>query len=454
MPSRTRPAAAGRTHPAAGRTRRSPGVPDGSRRLPGLRPPASLRGRLVVTVAGLVALALGTVAGATFGALQDWRGHEGARLLAMDTPQALLAASDELTGRVANVMIISSAVALAGLTLLAAHLVGRGLRPLDRIVEAAADIGAGDLDRRIETAPDGSEVGRLGHALNAMLGQIERAFRQREESQDRLRRFVADASHELRTPIATIRGYAELFRRGAAGRPQDLATAMRRIEAEAARMGALVDEMLLLARLDQGRPLEHAPVELTGIAADAVADALAVEPDRPLSVEHDGPVEVRGDAARLRQVVGNLLANVLAHTPPGTPAVVRVSMTAGTGPASGTASASGTGPVDAAGAVGPARRAGEPLIEAGEALIEVADEGPGLTPEQCTLVFERFYRADRTREGSGDRGGAGLGLSIVAAVAAAHGGRAEAVARPGRGAAFRVRLPAGAGRPAPPGTVP
>ncbi|GIH96762.1 sensor histidine kinase [Planobispora siamensis] len=429
MPSRTRPAAE-RSRSAAA---------DRARRLPGLRRPLSLRGRLVVTVAGLVALALGTVAGATFGALQDWRGHEGARLLAMDTPQALLAASDELTGRVANVMIISSVTALAGLTLLAAHLVRRGLRPLDRIVEAAADIGAGDLDRRIETAPDGSEVGRLGHALNAMLGQIEKAFRQREESQDRLRRFVADASHELRTPIATIRGYAELFRRGAAGRPQDLATAMRRIEAEAARMGALVDEMLLLARLDQGRPLERAPVELTGIAADAVADALAVDPDRPLSVEHDGPVEVRGDAARLRQVVGNLLANVLAHTPPGTPAVVRVSMTAGTGPA------------DAAGSAGPARRAGEAPVEAGEAVIEVADEGSGLTPEQCALVFERFYRADRTREGPGDRGGAGLGLSIVAAVAAAHGGRAEAVARPGGGAVFRVRLPAGDADPAPPG---
>nr|BFE88935.1 hypothetical protein GCM10020093_115360 [Planobispora longispora] len=277
-----------------------------------------------MTVVGLVALALGTVAGATFGALQDWRGHNGARLLAMDTPQARFAASNELTERLAHVMVVSSAVVLAGLTLLAAHLLRRGLRPLDRIVETAADIGAGDLDRRIDAAPAGSEVGRLGHALNAMLGQIEEAFREREESRDRLRRFVADASHELRTPIATIRGYAELFRRGAATRPEDLATAMRRIEAEAARMGALVDEMLLLARLDQGRPLERAPVELTGLVADAVADALAVEPDRPISAEYGGPVEVPGDEARLRQAAGNLLANVLAHTPPGSPAAVRV----------------------------------------------------------------------------------------------------------------------------------
>ncbi|WP_197286897.1 sensor histidine kinase [Planomonospora sphaerica] len=375
--------------------------------------PVSLRARLVVTVAGLVALALGLVAGAVFGALQDWRGHHGARLLALDTPEALLAASDELTERVARVLAVSSAVALAGLTLLAAHLVRRGLRPLDRIVEAAADVGAGDLDRRIETGPAGSEVGRLGHALNAMLGQLERAFRQREESQERLRRFVADASHELRTPVATIRGYAELFRRGAASRPEDLAKAMSRIEAEAIRMGALVDEMLLLARLDRARPLERAPVELASLVADAVADTLAIEPDRPLRAEHPGPVEVPGDAARIRQAVGNLLANVLAHTPPGTPAVVRV------------------------------RRDG------GEAVIEVADEGPGLTEEQRALVFERFYRvehtrgADHARGGDRRRGGAGLGLAIVAAVAAAHGGRAEADSGPGKGAVFRMTLPAG-----------
>ncbi|GAA2846910.1 hypothetical protein GCM10010517_03700 [Streptosporangium fragile] len=365
----------------------------------------SLRTRLVLTVVGLVALALGVAAGATFGALQDWRGHGSARLLALTTPQQLVAASDELTERVAWVMIGSSAAALVCLTLLAAHLIRRGLRPLDRIVETAAAIGEGNLDRRIEAAPATSEVGRLGHALNQMLAQIEEAFREREASEDRLRRFVADASHELRTPIASIRGYAELFRRGAATRPEDLAKAMSRIEAEATRMGSLVDEMLLLARLDTGRPLERAPVELTALAADAVADILAIEPLRPLSLEYDGPVEVSGDAARIRQVVGNLLANVLSHTPEGTPAVVRI------------------------------RADGE------HAVIEVADEGPGLTDEQSALVFERFYRADHTHNGVRRQAGAGLGLSIVAAVAAAHGGDAAVTSRPGAGATFRVRLP-------------
>ncbi|WP_084963800.1 sensor histidine kinase [Thermoactinospora rubra] len=365
----------------------------------------SLRVRLVLTVVGLLALALALAGGATFGAIQDWRGPGGSRLLALTSEEQLLAAADELTRRVALVMIGTSGFALAGLTLLALLLIRRDLRPLDRIVDTATAIGAGDLGRRIETAPPDTEVGRLGAALNAMLGQIESAFREREASQDRLRRFVADASHELRTPIATIRGYAELFRRGAATRRDDLEKAMRRIESEAARMGSLVEELLLLARLDQGRPLERRPVALDALAADAVADTLAIEPDRPLTLACDGPVEVVGDAAKLRQAVGNLLVNVLHHTPRGTPATVRVT-------------ASG-----------------------GRAVVEVADQGPGLTDEQRSLVFERFYRGDH---GHGDRraqGGAGLGLSIVAAVAAAHGGEASVSSAPGGGAAFRIILP-------------
>jgi signal transduction histidine kinase len=372
----------------------------------------SLRLRLLLTVVGLLALSLAMAAGATFGALQDWRGPGSSRLLALTTPEQLLAASDELTERVAFVMIGSSGFALAFLTLLAAHLIRRGLRPLDRIVETAAAIGGGDLARRVETAPPDTEVGRLGEALNGMLGQLEQAFRERAASEDRLRRFVADASHELRTPIATIRGYAELFRRGAATRQDDLAKVMRRIEAEATRMGSLVNEMLLLARLDQGRPLERDRVELTGLAADAVADTLAIEPDRPLTLEHDDlPVEVPGDQARLRQVVGNLLANVLAHTPPGTPATVRVA------------------------------------TDGDDALIEVIDQGPGLTEEQRSLVFERFYRGDHGHGGGRQAGGAGLGLSIVAAVVAAHGGSVSADSPPGAGAVFRVRLPLTAAPP-------
>lgn len=365
----------------------------------------SLRARLVLTVVALLALALALAAGATFGAIQDWRGPGNSRLLALSTPQQLVAASDELAERVAFVLIGSSGFGLACLTLLAAHLIRRGLRPLDRIVETAAAIGKGNLGRRVETAPPGTEVGRLGDALNAMLGQIEGAFREREASEERLRRFVADASHELRTPIATIRGYAELFRRGAAVRQDDLDKAMYRIEAEATRMGSLVDEMLLLARLDQGRPLDRAPVELTELAADAVADILAIDPDRPLSLHYDGPVCVTGDAARLRQVLGNLLANVLDHTPAGTAAAV------------------GVGVADA------------------HVVIEVTDQGPGMDEEQASLVFQRFYRVDHSHEGGTRRGGAGLGLSIVEAVVAAHGGDVRAHSRPGAGATFRVRLP-------------
>ncbi|MDF5752871.1 HAMP domain-containing sensor histidine kinase [Spongiactinospora sp. TRM90649] len=368
----------------------------------------SLRTRLVVTMVGLLAVALAVAAGATFGAIQDWRGPGGSRLLELSTPGEVRAAYDELSERVALVLVGSSVAALVCLTLVAARLIRAGLRPLDRIVATAAAIGGGDLGRRVEPGRPGTEVGRLGAALNAMLGQIEGAFREREASEDRLRRFVADASHELRTPVATIRGYAELFRRGAAGDQAGLAKAMSRIEAEATRMGALVDELLLLARLDQGRPLERAPVELTELAAEAVADTLAIDPGRPLSLDHEGPVVVPGDAARLRQAVGNLLANVLDHTPEGTGARVWVG------------------------------------VEDGHAVVEVADEGPGLTEEQAGLVFQRFYRAEHTVSVGGRRtGGAGLGLSIVAAIAAAHGG--EVTARTGRdirkGAVFRVRLP-------------
>lgn len=230
-----------------------------------------------------------------------------------------------------------------------------------------------------------------------------RAFRQRDASEQRLRQFVADASHELRTPVAAVRGYAELFRRGAAERPDDLATAMHRIESEAERMGLLVDELLLLAQLDEGRPLELATVDLAQLATEAVAGARAVEPDRRLDLRVDGPVPVHGDAARLRQVLDNLLANVRQHTPPRTAAAVRVT------------------------------------VERDKAVLEVSDQGAGLTEDQCAMVFARFYRAGTAR--SHHPGGAGLGLSIVAAVVAAHGGDATVYSEHGSGATFRVRLP-------------
>jgi two-component system OmpR family sensor kinase len=242
-----------------------------------------------------------------------------------------------------------------------------------------------------------------------MLGQIEAAFAERQASEARLRRFVADASHELRTPLAAVRAYAELFRGGADAHPEDLPRLLRRIEDEAARMGGLVDDLLLLTRLDQGRPLERRPVDLGVVVTEAVEAARAVEPQRPLKLQLSGagPVEVLGDHDRLRQVVDNLLANVRAHTPPRAPACVRVWS--------------------------------DPRAETG--IVEVADRGPGLNEEQAERVFERFYRADSSRSRSDDAGGTGLGLSIVAAIAAAHGGQATVRSSLGEGAVFRLELP-------------
>lgn len=309
--------------------------------------------------------------------------------------------TDELVSRTMNVAFISGAIALAAVALLSLHAVRRGLRPLTRIAATAREISSGDLTRRVPAARPDTEVGQLSLALNTMLGHIETAFADRAASQERLRRFVADAAHELRTPIATIRGHAELFRRGASTRPDDLAKVMQRIEDEAARMGSLVDELLLLARLDQGRPLEREPVELTELATRAVADASMS--GRHIDLVAPETVTVVGDAARLRQVLDNLLTNVVRHTPREATAVVRVH-----------------------GADGPA-------------VVEVADTGPGLSDEDREHVFERFYRADQSR--SRDSGGAGLGLSIVAAVAEAHGGTATLTSKPGNGCTFRVTLP-------------
>jgi two-component system OmpR family sensor kinase len=277
--------------------------------------------------------------------------------------------------------------------------------------ETAGAIAAGDLSRRVEPADDDTEIGKLGTSLNAMLAQIEAAFDERRASEDRLRRFVGDASHELRTPITSIRGYAELFRRGADTRPDDLARSMARIEAEAERMGVLVDDLLLLARLDQGRPLEREPVDLAPIVADAVDAARAIDPERVLDADLDGSAIVTGDAGRLRQVVDNVLENARVHTPAGTPTHLALGS------------------------------------DDGSVVLTIADEGPGMDAEAAAKAFERFYRGDPARARA--TGGAGLGLAIVAAIVESHGGGVR-VLDTDTGTTVEIRFP----RPGAPPPVP
>jgi two-component system OmpR family sensor kinase len=323
-------------------------------------------------------------------------------------PNNILVIAAPLTGvestlhRLLLIELLVTALVLAAIVGLGLWVVRLGLKPLAAIGGTAAAIASGDLSQRVERAEPRTEVGRLGIALNSMLAQIESSLRALEASERKLRRFVADASHELRTPLAAVRAYAELFERGAETRPDDLARSMRGIERESERMSVLVDDLLLLARLDEGRPLERARVDLGALVAEAVETAHAVEPDRPIETT-TVPLVVLGDRVRLRQAIDNLLANIRAHTPPGTP--VRVT-----------------------------------LSQHGEsAVIAVSDSGPGLEPAQVAQVFERFYRADPSRTRAS--GGAGLGLSIVAAVASAHGGSARAESAPGEGATFVVELP-------------
>jgi len=299
--------------------------------------------------------------------------------------------------------VVVTVVVVAAMAILALVIIQIGLRPLRLMGGVAGEIAGGDYSRRVEPATPTTEIGRLGLALNAMLAQIETAFAQRTASERRLRRFIADASHELRTPLTSIRGYSEMLRRGAGESPEDSALARRRIEEESVRMSALVDDMLLIARLDQGRPLDNKPVDLQAIARDAAADARAVAPQRDIQVEAPNAVVVNGDDTRLRQVVGNLVRNALVHTPATSP--IEIAVTA----------------------------------QDSTAELSVADHGPGLKPEDRDRIFEPFYRADASR--SRDSGGAGLGLSIVTAVVAAHGGHVRVKETAGGGATFEVALP-------------
>ena len=332
---------------------------------------------------------------------------------------------------------------LVVLAAVGAAVVQANLRPLNDIELTASQIAKGHLNHRIPERDPRTEIGSLGHSLNAMLSQIETAFHAQEESEqaahrseDRMRRFIADASHELRTPLTTIRGFAEYYRQrggvrkdqdqlsgtspadstapnGTAGdglTPQDLDRIMRRLEAEASRMGLLVEDLLTLARLDQQRPLNLAPVDLLALAGDAVQDARMVAPGRPidLSVAPGAAFLVDGDEARLRQVIGNLLNNALTHTPPDTPVRVKIA----------------SGMLDH----------GAPAV-----VLDVEDDGPGMERDQAQRVFERFYRADQARNRAS--GGTGLGLAIVAGLVAAHGGTVSVRTAPGEGADFQVRLP-------------
>ncbi len=298
-------------------------------------------------------------------------------------------------------VIVVVLLALAG----AAWVVVRiGLLPLDRMSHVAGRIAGGDLAHRVSPAEARTEVGRLGLALNAMLDRLEEAFRRREASEDRLRRFLADASHELRTPLTAIRGYAELHRLGVTRDADEVARSMQRIEDESARMGVLVEDLLALARLDEVADAPHVDVAVAGLARDAADDARAMAPDREITLRTEGEAIVRGDAHQLRQLLANLLRNAVVHTPAGTPIEV-----------------------DAA-------------REGAEVRLAVRDHGPGLPTQDRHALFERFWRAEGGRERG--RSGAGLGLAIVAAIVGAHGGRVTADDAPGGGAVFTVRLPA------------
>lgn len=325
--------------------------------------------------------------------------------------QSLNDVQDTLRDMTLVLVLVGSGVLIA-LAVIGGAVVRRAFRPLTEVEGVASAIADGDMSRRVPSHPTSTEVGRLSASLNAMLSQIEQAFAVREASEERMRRFVSDASHELRTPLATVRGYAELYRQGAVTEPEDVGTAMRRIETEATRMGGLVEDLLTLARVDEQRSEQRSPVDLTVIAADAVQDARALDPGRDVTLTGThGPLRsavVLGDESRLRQVVTNLVANALRHTPAGTPVELQVGVEGGTG------------------------------------VLMVCDRGHGIAPEHARQVFERFFRSDASRQ-RGYGGGSGLGLAIVAAIVAAHDGRVGVTETPGGGATFIVRLPLVAG---------
>ena len=303
---------------------------------------------------------------------------------------------DDAMARLVAVELAAAAAIAAALGLVGWWVIHLGVRPVKQMTRVATAIAAGDLSQRVPEADKQTEAGELGAALNTMLDE-------RAKADARLRQFVADASHELRTPVATIRGYAELYRTGGLSDRPALDDAMRRTEQEAVRMGALVDDLLHLARLDQGRPLESEAVDLAVVARDAASDARAVDKDRDIRVVAGERVVVTGDEARLRQVVANVVSNALVHTPSTAAIEIRA------------------------------------LTDGAAGVVEVRDEGPGMAPEVTARAFERFFRADAAR--SRHSGGSGLGLSIVNATVRAHGGSVTIDTAEGRGTTIRIAIP-------------
>jgi two-component system OmpR family sensor kinase len=321
-----------------------------------------------------------------------------------------LSVTESTLQRLLFVELIVSALVLVILGLISWLMVRRDMRPLEEMAVTAGAIAEGDLSQRVSYVTPGSEVGQLGVAFNTMIEEIEEAFDARAASENKLRRFLADASHELRTPLTSIRGYSEMFDLGIRDRPNDLATAMDHIKNEASRMGTLVDDLFLLAQLDHERPLEQSPFDLVEVAERSVAGARVSAPTRTITLQGTGPVMVVGDVRRMRQVVDNLLVNATRHTPDTATVAVRA------------------------------------RLDGPEAVVSVSDDGPGIDPAVADRIFEPFYRADPSRART--TGGAGLGLAIVAAIVDSHGGRVALLGGT-TGATFEVRLPAAAPPPPP-----
>jgi len=365
---------------------------------------------------------------------REYAAAPGSAVPGVPVPGTLIIGTDlgninQTVGQLISIDLIVGGIVVLVLAIVAVAVVRASMRPLAEIEQTAGAIAAGDLSRRVPDRDPRTEVGSLGRSLNIMLAHIEAAFSAQAESEatarrseSRMRQFAADASHELRTPLTAINGFAQYYRQrggvaaanGSEGEltREELDRIMNRVETEATRMGVLVDDLLLLARIDQQRPLEQRPVDMLALAADAVQDASVIAPDREvrLTAGHDTAFLVLGDEARLRQVVGNLMSNALTHTPDGTPIQVHVR----------------------SGVLDPGHRI--PAV-----VLEVVDHGPGMSPDQAERVFERFYRADQAR--GRQTGGTGLGLAIVSALVSAHGGTVAVDTEPGRGATFRVSLP-------------